>query len=301
MNSKPWIAELSPDIDLPAAFAIGLTPLANREAWLAPDGDLARYLDEKDRLIAAFPDRVFAAKRDTDNAQREAAALLADHLTLRYPQTYRRAGAAISIAGTGRTVPLNASQPRLLQSAAMLVSDDLVIMRKRQQGWTLAAASLCFPTFWSLAEKFGRPITQIHAPVPGFGPGSRNALLIERIFDNLKTDVPVARSNWSIHNDGELHHGDPHGSLAYNADPEKLAGLFLRRESQTLSMLPQSGDILFTIRVHADPLGELKRFPETCSLLANRLMQLEEAGLAYKGLTQARHKLAAWLLDQAAA
>mgnify|MGYP000846223527 CR=1 FL=1 len=42
-------------------------------------------------------------------------------------------------------------------------------------GWRLAAGSLCFPSSWSLVEKFGKPLQDIHAPVPGFGPGTRSA------------------------------------------------------------------------------------------------------------------------------
>ena len=43
-------------------------------------------------------------------------------------------------------------------------------MRRGEDGWRLAAGSLCFPSSWSLDEKFGRPLQEIHAPVPGFGP-----------------------------------------------------------------------------------------------------------------------------------
>ncbi|TIU52784.1 MAG: DUF3445 domain-containing protein, partial [Mesorhizobium sp.] len=62
-----------------------------------------------------------------------------------------------------------------LVQASLLVQEDLILMRRDESGWRLAAGSLCFPSSWSLLEKFGKPLQQIHAPVPGFGPGTRPA------------------------------------------------------------------------------------------------------------------------------
>lgn len=73
-----------------------------------------------------------------------------------------------------------------LLAASLLVQEDLALMRRGEDGWRLAAASLCFPSPWSLAGKFGRPVDEIHGPVPGFGPGSRPAGPIARMFDNLR-------------------------------------------------------------------------------------------------------------------
>jgi hypothetical protein len=278
---------------LPRAFSIGLAPVAEPDGWLAPDGRLAEQLREKDRLIAAFPERVFMAEADTVAAQGEVADLLREHLPRAFPEIYRTAGDATEVAG--RRVAVDGTGGKVLQDAARLVADDLVVMRKKTDGWTLVAASLCFPTFWSLAEKYGRPITAIHAPVPGFGAGTRNAVLIERIFDHLQVGHPLQRSNWSVHNDGELHHVEPHGIPIDCSSVSAMARLFLRREYQTLTRLPASGDILFTIRVHADPLGVLASLPEQAAALSDRLMELEAEGLRYKGIYEARDKLADYL------
>jgi Haem-dependent oxidative N-demethylase, alpha subunit-like len=285
---------------LPRAFSIGLAPLADRARWLAPDALLAAQLAEKERLIASVPETVFMVQPEMEDAQREVAELLARHLPEAFPETYRTCGDAVEITGTGKRIALPVSGPRLLENVARLVRDDLVIMSKREDGWTLVAASLCFPTFWSLAEKFGRPITAIHAPVPGFGDGTRNAVLIERIFDNLKPGEPVQRSNWSIHNDCELYHAGPHGKPIRCDDLTQMARLFLRREHQTLTRLPESGDLLFTIRVNADPLQDLETAPEQCAALAERLMEIDAEGLRYKGLFASRDRLAEHLTSVAA-
>ncbi len=43
-------------------------------------------------------------------------------------------------------------------------------MRRGEEGWRLAVGALCFPSSWQLTEKFGKPMSGIHEPVPGFGP-----------------------------------------------------------------------------------------------------------------------------------
>ena len=275
--TAPWPAEL------PNAFAIGLAPLAASDTWLAPqDGDAA-MLRRKADLIATRRDIVFMARADTMEAQAEAADLVLDALS----------------APPGALVR---DEPPLL-AASRLVADDLVIMRKAGDGWRLVAASLCFPTHWSLAEKFDRPMAGIHAPVPGFGAGTRNAALIERMFENLKPGVIVARSNWSIHRHGELHRPDPHPAHLFAGDDDiaALAAIHLRCERQTLRKLPESGDVLFTIRVMTDPVtGLARQAPDLLNGLAGRLRALSREQCDYKGLQSGRDLLASWLETLAA-
>ncbi|MEZ5865467.1 MAG: DUF3445 domain-containing protein [Geminicoccaceae bacterium] len=40
-------------------------------------------------------------------------------------------------------------------------------MRAAPEGYRLVGAFVAFPSRWSLAEKIGRPMPAIHAPVPG--------------------------------------------------------------------------------------------------------------------------------------
>ena len=268
-------------------FTIGLTPLDMGE-WMETDAALPEYLYEKERLYSAHPDVVFAEEPQTRESQTEVLEALAAWLYENRPQTYSCAGNKIFIAGSGREIVLNDNTPPLL-TAARLVQEDLVIMRKGDTGWRLAAASLSFPSSWSLREKFGRPMHEIHAPVPGFGAGTRNAGLIERMFDNLRPSHPVKRFNWSVYTDGALYH--PASSGERNVRPEHA---FLRVERQTLRKMPVSGDILFTIRIHLDPLLALKNLPnghELAASLADQLMALDAAQLAYKGLAANRDAL----------
>lgn len=277
---------------LPRPFTIGIKPL-DHAGWIDADGQLGDYLSEKVRLWAAERDAVFAAEADTEAAQAEVLAMLAAHLPARFPELYRRDGDAIEVAG--RRVRLEAEEPPLA-IAASLVQEDLVLMRRGESHWRLAAASLCFPSAWRLADKFGRPMHEVHGPVPGFAGGSRNAQLIERMFDNLRPEGGMIRWNWSLFGDGRLFHPDSHGSGPRFG--EGAASTWFRLERQTFRRLPVSGDVLFTIRIYLDPLAALARRPEGPALaasLSEQLAALTEEQADYKGLLAERAALQARL------
>lgn len=281
-------------------FTIGLKPLDLNE-WIEVDDRLGDFLAEKEQHYATAFNRVFRAEEESRPAQAEVLELLAEFLPQRFPEIYRRADGVIEIAGTGRRVTLDEAPGMPLLTASRLVQEDLVIMRKGDNGWRLSAASLCFPSSWSLAEKFGRALPDIHATVPGFGPGTRADMLIARIFDNMKVDQPVERCNWSLQRDARLHHPETKrdrdaraGSGSQTVDQGEIASTFIRVERQTLRKLPASGDILFTIRIHLDPMSALSCHPERSRLaagLARQLAALDSDQLAYKGLTADRDRL----------
>jgi hypothetical protein len=279
-------------------FQIGLKPVGE-DQWIDADDQLPAYLAEKERLTASHPG-TFLAEPDTVPAQAEVLALLAKYLPARFPDIYRRDGAAIDIVPADRRVRLDAAEPPLM-TAAKLVQEDLVLMRRGDAAWRIAAASLHFPSSWNLAEKFGRPIHEVHGPVPGFGAGTRGAELIARMFDSMRPGVIGLRWNWSIYGDNRLYHpesADP--TRRRFGDSERAENMFMRVERQTLRRLPESGDILFSIRIHIDPLASLEAqpgAPRIAAALAEQLLALDPDQLAYKGMTLERDRLVARLRE----
>ena len=278
-------------------FTIGLKPL-DLATWLEIDAHYGAYLEEKDRLIAEKPHDVFAAEDGTAEAQQEVLGLVRQDLAVRTP---RLADLPTRALVEARLACAGDNEPDL-QRAARLIQEDLVLMRRDERGWRLAAASLCFPSSWNLTDKFSRPLTEIHVPVPGFGPGTRNAELIDRIFDRLLVTAPVERLNWSIQPDAGRHKPmtvDARGERgrvrpSRFADAAAAAAAFIRVERQTLRKLPVSGDILFTIRIHVDPFAVLERHAHRKALatsFAAQLGGLDTAQLDYKGLTSDRDLL----------
>ena len=290
-------------------FTIGLKPLDLAD-WIEVDRLYPEYLAEKDRLIAERPGDVFAAEPGTDDAQREVVDLVADHLTLNCTTLFpTRREYDVAFDRMARFRLHGSDEPRL-QMAARFVQEDLVLMRKGPEGWRLAAASLCFPSSWSLAEKFGRPLADIHRPVPQFGPATRNAELIERMFDKLQGQL-VVRWNWSLQDNTDLYRPLSHHQREERAASRPLrfpgedaaAAAFIRVERQTLRKLPVSGDVLFTIRIHLDPMTRLARHPDRAAIatsFAEQLAALDADQLDYKGLAADRDRLVAALRQMAA-
>ena len=169
-------------------------------------------------------------------------------------------------------------------------------------GYTLEAASLCFPSRWRLAEKLGHPMTVIHEPVPGFG--DKLARPVDRFFDHLHADRPVWRVNWSVNDDPALFQPVRRGE----ADTDEMitdnnAGerLFIRCERQTLRRLPGTGWILFTIKTYVDPVSALQGRPDAARGLASALRELPDSTRRYKNIAPYQAALLSYLDRIAAA
>ncbi len=218
-----------PFLQGPPEFVVGLKPIAP-EAWLHPDTE-ADWLPEKRRLLAERRAEVFAQTPGSEAAQAEACALIAPEAPVQD-----------------------------LISAGWVVSDDLCLMEKREGAWALSAAVLCAPSHWSLAANIGGPLTHLHGPVPDrLGPDGAQGLpgRIARVFDMLRAGAILERKNWSIQAGGARFapSSAPLRARAEAApESEALDLLHLRVERQTIRALPESGAVLFTIRVATDPL-----------------------------------------------
>lgn len=271
-------------------FTIGLGALDPKD-WIEREPDLDRYLNEKRRLWAENAGLVFQAGPDTLDAQQETLDALVSHLLETQPDVFTNRGSVIRVGQ--HEVDLDDKGLPPLAKAGFLIADDLVIMRKLEAGWSLVAAHLSFPSSWSLAEKYGHTMDEIHGPVPGFAAGTRNASLISRMFDNLNT--PVWRMNWSLNPNNELFLPKPkvghNQTLQAPYTPERI---FLRIERQTLTKLPVSKDIVFTIRIHIDPLAALLNHPDAEKLgnnLASQVEELDEIRINYKGIAHNHREL----------
>jgi hypothetical protein len=278
-------------------FTIGLKPLDLAD-WIDIDDTFDMQLAEKRRLYAERKPDVLVAEDGTERAQQEVLDLLSTHLLEQFPGRYVEGLDRFAQHRTAKSPADTKLTP--LHRASLLVQEDLILMREGKTGWRLTAGSLCFPSSWTLTEKFGLPIHQIHQPVPDFGEGSRNNELITRMFDRLHQ--PVLRFNWSIQANPDLYHPMSNASRDERAGtrPSRFGGAdvrdaaFIRVERQTLRKLPVSGDILFTIRIYLDPLGAIARHADRVQIarsMAAQLLAMNSDQLDYKGLTADRDRL----------
>lgn len=271
-----------PHMQSPELLHMGLSPMPT-SAWTEPDADTALFHQHKLRQRQRLGDRVWRALPESVPAQEETAQLLAAHLQRDYPAFYSRQGSSLRCADGEFTVPLNDGEP--LWNSSLWIADDLVLMQQRGREYVLTAASLCSPSHWRLEDKFDCSMSSIHGVIPGFdaslGPK------VERFFTHLRVDHPVVRHNWSLQS----------GNVLCARPGEESPGsgeLYYRTERQSLRRLPQTGAIVFTIRVYLHPLSLLASVPGAIPQLLAAIDACSPALYAYKGFAALEDGLAAW-------
>jgi hypothetical protein len=276
----------------PWRLSMGLHRL-DEDQWLEVDEHRGVELAEKARLLETERETVLATLPAGDAASHELYDLVVVHLAahLDRPDT---TGAALA-HGTVRAGPDVGQHP--IEAASRLVQEDLCVL-VRDDAWRLVAACVCFPSRWSLREKLGTTLAEIHGPVPGFdvtlaGPAAT-------FFDRLTVERPVWRRNWTLLDTPVLHLPSP---AARRRAPDALADdlgalLWFRVERQTLRRLPSTGAIVFTIRTSVRSLGDVvAATPGFAAALRATLATVEADVASYKGWTALLGPLASWLDD----
>ena len=213
--------------------------------WLVVDEQREAELAFKAVLLGDRHDEVFAAMPATEEAGQEALDLIVG-----IGPTEVKASAVDVELTDGKGQALHP-----LDIAGRLVQEDLCLLKRTSDGWILVAGSVCFPSRWSLAEKIGRPLLDVHDPVEGYS--SDLARRVDRLFDRLDQQI-VWRRNWFLRPEPHLFQpSKPEGGDRIVAAPDCLSGLYLRSERQTFRLLPQTGNVLFTIRTQQHPLRKL--------------------------------------------
>ena len=275
----------------PFRMAMGLVA-GHPDAVTELDDRYHLQMQERRRLLAERRPEVLAWMPGSDAARAEVLARLATALPARHPAQFSRDGGTLHNRLTGESWRLDAPPDDPLAVAAQLVVDDLCILRPGPEGPVLEAAALCFPSRWSLAEKLGRPLAAIHETVPSYG--ERLARPVDRFMTVLAAGKLVERQNWSVVDDPALF--QPAGK--YRTDvaadvTEESAGdtLFLRVERQTLSRLPGSGTVLFTIGLHVRAVREVA----DRARLAEAVRAMPPEMSRYKSMAPFRDVLLGWL------
>ncbi|WP_420405660.1 heme-dependent oxidative N-demethylase family protein [Nisaea sp.] len=277
------------------ALAMGLVALDPKD-WIDADDRRAAELQEKERLLAANRKAVFDDLPGSEAAQREVLVILLENLERHHPGLVGVEDGTVTVRETGKSYGLADFSDHALDLAGRLVQEDFCLMRPGEEGYVLHAASLCFPARWKLAEKLGQPMMRIHERVSGYA--ERLGRPVDRFFEHLRADKPVQRLNWSLVDDPALFQTGGKFRTAEDAGitPENAGDrLWLRVERQTLRRLPESGDILFTIRTFVDPLSCLEARPDLAAALRASLDQMPEGMQLYKSLPPFRDALDRYL------
>ena len=165
-----------------------------------------------------------------------------------------------------------------LVAATLRVPDDLCLMERAGDIYRLTAACVCAPSYWRLAEKIGRTLDGIHAPVPTLN--EKLAPSMTQFFQRLPRAAIFERRNWLVHTNPALY--QPHSEAWHDVTADNVAQLIVRSERQTLHRL-DADTVAFTIRVTCHPLTEIVGHSEAARDLLAAIESLDAAERAAKG------------------
>jgi dimethylamine monooxygenase subunit A len=235
---------------------------------------------ERAALLERHGAEMIAAEPGSGEACAEMLARIADLLPRRFPACFARSGTALQNRITGESWDLNGDP---LALCARLVQEDLCILQLRDGVPFLTAGILCFSPGWRLTEKLGRPLAEVHGPVPLYA--DRLARPVDRFMRHIAPGRLAERLNWGLYDNPALFRPGQHfrteRNLAVTAE-NAGATLFLRVERQTLSQLEQSGAVLFTIRTHVYPLHRVAAVPGAAARLAEAVRAMPQEMRLYK-------------------
>lgn len=250
-----WLDQLEHAVHIGLPHQRMGTRILDEALWLPADEHHTAELALRRRLVEEARAEVVGLSPGSEAAQTEAATVIAEWLTRHESENSTDLEAAVT-AGNGVESPL--------VTAGLAVQEDLCLMEGGPEGWRFTAGILCFPTYWRLGDKLGRPQGEVHGPVPHYAADLEAR--VSTFFDRLPAGRIVTRRNWGF---------SPH-PLLFVPDLSALprpAGydvdqLWLRSERQTLRKLPDTGAVLFTIKIQLAPATEI----ETRPALAGRLL-----------------------------
>ena len=224
----------------------GIRP-AQPDDWLFADDAFAQQMAYRTQLIKTRRDVVHVM---TDGARPAANELLDRAIDVfeRNPDRGYRVDEKLVIRPDGLSISIDQNDP--LGTLCQLVQEDLCILEKQGDEHVLTGAVLCFPASWSLAEKFQRPLTRIHDPVPSYD--DQIARRVQRLFDGVQVGRPLWRFNklWYVRPD--LH--QPRSRTDPPREkPGETGPRYFRSEKQVIFRLPQTQAVVFSIHTFVLP------------------------------------------------
>ena len=276
-------------------LSMGIVAL-DLDEWLQPDEYFYKELLEKETLLANQKNEVFQSIQGSQLAQQEVLDLIIDYMNRFHSELVRIDGDKIFIDGIKRNFSRKEFTEMPLDLAGRVVQEDLCLMAPGDTGYTLEAASLCFPSRWRLIDKIGKRMVDIHSPVPDYE--NKLARPVDRFFDKLDINKPVWRVNWSLTDDPDLYQPIRKTSTDYSRNiNSKNAGdlIFLRCERQTLRRLPNTGWILFSIKTYVDKVSALVCKPQALVDLAHSVKNMSADMQQYKNIAPYRKQLLEYL------
>jgi hypothetical protein len=191
----------------------------------------------------------------------------------------------------------------LLQLSAM-IEEDFMLIQEVDGKQIITAACNAYSSSGRLVASVGRALPWAHEPVPELTEklGSR----IDRMLATVHPDTPCERFNWLLTPVSAIFFPqDPHANTAsalqnvmvqLRAAPERAGELlWIRVERQTLSRLPETNAVAFSIHTYSDPLLSIANDAASVRGMLTLLQTYSPQRLRYSEMEQIKECAIQWL------
>lgn len=232
-----------------------------------PDKDLADctvfYLPEAQEAIREYYDFVI------------------EYFCAKFPKYFVKTGNQVHNKIIDKFVPAKSdpaadAQQYLIHLVNIMEEDFIILLkdpsRKNEIDGTeyyFKAGIFAFAAGFNPRDRFDTPLSFVHHPIPGYETKLKASM--NRFFDRIQPFQFVTRANFSVQTHNKLYVDDSNKghNLADDVEQKPIAyedldfekGVYYRSERQTLTKLPKSGAIVFTIRTYLTPMAEIKKEP----------------------------------------
>ncbi|GLB35130.1 putative IMP dehydrogenase / GMP reductase domain containing protein [Lyophyllum shimeji] len=276
--------------------------------WIELESTYRERIAQRKQLYAEYGKAIIDALPGSEQACKELKEMVIQFLCARYPNQFQvRWGAGVffnRILGTRsktRTVDALDALEFLLDHVP---EDFLITLEDERTGlYVLRAAVSCSAVGWRLQEKMGRPLHEIHEPVPDYK--EKMQFSMDRYFSKMPCDKPIQRGSWSFEIGQPLYSqpGDPHYKLRESQTHElRVEDVCLRVDWQTLRRLPRSRAIVFNFKALFTPVTHFREEPYIPKLVAKILREGRKPILEYKSTRHVEHRLLPaldlWAMEQ---
>jgi hypothetical protein len=287
-----------------AQFQLGLRPFT-LDRWISIEANYAVNMREKCERLAAYPDRYYRALPSSLPAQRELRERVVAHLLTDHAQHFVRSGSVITSVDSNCSFDLDDSRAEPLLQVSQFIAEDFMLIEEVEGSALITAASNVYSSSGRLVASVGRAIDWAHVPVPGLTEmlGRR----IDRIVGSVHATTPGERFNWQLTPMASIFfpRDDPHAANAaamhaildaLRADPRRAGELlWIRVERQTLSRLPGSGAVAFSLHTYSDPLSSIASDAESLRAMLALLRAYSPERLKYSEMDIILEPVIAWL------
>lgn len=274
---------------------MGLVALQLKD-WIEADEYFYDELKEKKQLLISNYPEVFASRPGSLPAQTEVLALALKHMEKYCPGVLTIEQDEVILPKLKWKFRISDFEEAPLDLCGRFVQEDLCLMAPGPDGYTLEAASLCFPARWRLMDKMGLPMSGIHKPVPDYS--EKLSRPVDSFFNRIDVDRPVWRVNWSLTTDPTMFQPvrQKHCTSELSITSKNAGDMvYMRCERQTLRRLPDTGWILFTIKTYLDKVSKLHKYPKEAQNLSSLLRSAPTTLLSYKNINHFLEPLLVYL------